>query len=348
MFLFGKLLYFFEGFGPAGNGCVHSSEQEAAFSGCGGHVVAQVGFVCHFAGVVDEVLRCFAEPPRFAVLDKPLPASSVIDDEYAAAGHGFEADARPVFMRVCGLQDDAAVPVEILLAERTVVSDGSYPWKWFADFLFAAFVEAEEDGSFRPGGDEVFVDVQGEAGEFVGVLAGDAAAAEYVVGAFFDVGEVVVVEVGSEGVEDGLAVRVEPPQNGHVLLAYIFILVEEHGDFVVEHGFLFAREEPGHAVDEDGSVRLFFDVREALEEGGIAESEDGVTRRNVAPVIRCMDADSPGEHFPVHGVVGRDAAGGDEMDFHSHVEPEDDLMVEFRSGSTVESGESVDVEFFER
>ncbi len=236
MCLFGKLLNFFEGFGPAGDGGVHASEQEAPFPGCCGHVVTQAGFVGHFAGVVDEVLRCFAEPSRFSVFDEALPAAAVVDDEYAAAGHGFEADARPVFMRVRRLQDDAAVFVEVLLAEGAVVADGSDPRERFSDFLFAAFVESEEDGPFRNGRDEVFVDVEGEAGEFVGILPGDASAAEDVGGAFRDIGKVFVVEVGGECVEDGFAVRIEAFEGRHVVLPHVFVLVEEHGHLVVEAG----------------------------------------------------------------------------------------------------------------
>lgn len=159
-----------EDFAPAFEGWAQTAEGEGVLAGGFGHVVAHGGFVGHFACVVDEVLGAVAEPACLPVLDHLTPTAAVVDDEDAAAGHGLEADAGPVFRGVHGLEDDVAVFVEVLLGDDAVVGGKFDPGLGFADFLRASFSEAEEEAGFGFGGDEVLVSVQGEAGVFFRVL----------------------------------------------------------------------------------------------------------------------------------------------------------------------------------
>lgn len=280
-----------------------------------------------------------AEPAGLAVLDHLPPAAAVVYDEDTAAGHGFQADAGPVFRGVGGLEDDVAVAVEGLLADFGLVAGGANPGERLADLCGATSVEAEEEAFLGLGGDEVFVDAEGVAGEFVRVLAGDTSAAEGVLRALSDVGEVVLVEVGAEGVEGDAGVVVEGLEDGHVFLADGLVLVKEHGNLAVGHGLLFLFKEPGHAVDEDGAAGALADVGEVVEEFLVAESEYGVAGADDVPVEGGMDMDAQPEEVGQEGLVP-DIVGGDEVDFPFHGDPGKDLMMELRARAAVQGGEA--------
>lgn len=305
------------------------------------HVVPQMGFIGHFGGVVDEVSLVVAEPAGPAVLYHLLPAAAVVHDEDAAAGHGFQADAGPIFRGVCGLEDDLTVLVEVLLGDFHLVACGPDPVVGLAYFFGAAFVKAEEEAFLGFGGDEVFIDAEGIAGEFIRVLAGDAAAAEVLRGALADEGEVVMVEVGAEGVEGDAGIVIEGAQDGHVFLPDGLVLVQEHGDLSAGHGFLFLFKEPGHAVDKDRPAGAAADVREVVQEFLVAEAKDGVAGLDGGPVAGGMDVDAPAEHIRQKGLMP-DIVGGDDVDFPAHGEPGNDLVVEFRACSAIEGGEAED------
>lgn len=345
--LFGKLADGLKDFFPAGAGGLLSAQFQAALAGGLRHVVSQVGLVGHFGGVVDEIPLVVAEPACLAMVYHLPPAAAVVHDEDAAGGHGLEADAGPVLGGIGGLEDDLAVAVEVLLGDFRLVAGGAYPGVGGADFIPALVAEAEEEAALENGGYKVFIDMECVPGEFIRVLPGDASAAEPLIRAVGDVGEGVVMEVGPEGHEADGGVSVEGPQQGHVVLPDFFVLVEEEGDLAVFHEFFFSGEEPGHAVDEDGFFGPLADLGQVFQEFGVAEAQDGVIRLQHGPVAGGVDDDAQLDHFQVEAFVAVAVAGGDEVDFHSHFSPKEDLMVEFRSGSAVQGGEAVDKEAFQ-
>ena len=231
--------------------------------------------------------------------------------------------------------------VEVLLGDFPLVLCGPDPVVGLAYFFCAASVKAEEEAFLGFGGDEVFIDAEGVAGEFVRVLAGDAAAAEVLRRALADEGEVVMVEVGAEGVEGDAGIIVKGAQDGHVFLPDGLVLIQEHGDLSAGHGFLFLFKEPGHAVDKDRPAGAAADVREVVQEFLVAEAKDGVAGLDGGPVAGGMDVDAPAEHIRQKGLMP-DIVGGDDVDFPAHGEPGNDLVVEFRACAAVEGGEAED------
>ena len=235
--------------------------------------------------------------------------------------------------------------VEVLLAHLPLVACRAYPAIGLSDFLPAPLVEAQKQAPLEEGGDEVFVDVERVGGEFVRVLAGDAPAAEVFPAPLGDEGEGVVVEVGLEGEEGDGRIVVAALEQRHVFLPDFFVLVEEHGNHALLHEFLFLVEEPGHAVDEDGAFGVLANGWHVFQVFAVAESDDGIPFFQDGPIVGSVDMDAQPDHVQVEGFVLEAVVGGDDMDVNVHVFPDQNLVVEFGSGSAVEAGEAVNIDF---
>lgn len=55
--------------------------------------------------------------------------------------------------------------------------------------------------------------------------------------------------------------------------------------------------------------------------------------------------DAQPDHVQIEDFVLEAVVGGDDVDVNVHVFPDQDLVVEFGSRSTVEAGEAVDIDF---
>lgn len=132
------------------------------------------------AGAVDELSVVFAEPAGSAVFDDFLPAATVIDNEKAATGHGFEADAWQVLEGVGGQDHSLAVLVEVLL-RHLVGADGSDVAWWIADLLLGTGVPAQDQAFLQDWGGHGFVDPHLTVVVFVSVGPRDATEAKFVV-----------------------------------------------------------------------------------------------------------------------------------------------------------------------
>lgn len=138
-----------------------------------------------------------------------FPATTVVDNEDTAAGHGFKSDAGPIFRGVHGLKDDVTVFVEVLLGDDAVVFGEFDPGLGFADFFGTFFSETKKEAVFWFGGDEVLINMQCIAGVFFLILPRDAPASEVVVTSLRHKREVFGVEVGLEGEEVDRGVGVD-------------------------------------------------------------------------------------------------------------------------------------------
>ncbi len=58
-----------------------------------------------------------------------------------------------------------------------------------------------------------------------------------------------------------------------------------------------------------------------------------------------MDAQT--DHFQIKGFIFKSAVGGDDMHVNTHVEPDQNLVVEFGSRAPVETGGAVDIDLFQ-
>ena len=233
------------------------------------------------------------------------------------------------------------MPIKILLGNFPLIAGNPNPVEGPAYLGFAPLVKTEEKAALLHGGFKCAVDMQGVGREFVGILAGDAPATEEILIAFPDKGKGFRMEIGPEGQELHLRVAVELAQHGHGFLADGFILIEEHGDFPLLHGLLFPGEKPRHAVDENCAFRMPAYFRQGVEEAGIAETEHGVAGLDGRPVRWGVHNDAQGNHLVVKRLPVV-IPGRDDMDFHAHLAPDNDLVVKFRSRSSVEAREPVD------
>lgn len=166
------------------------------------------------------------------------------------------------------------------------------------------------------------------------------------VASFADEWEVVGVEVGLEGEEVDGGVGVDGFEELHIFLADFLVLVEEGGDEAFFHEFPFLREYPCHAVDEDDVFRPAVDVAYVVKEGSVAEADEGVALVDVFPSVFVMHFDAAFDDVEVEGFFLDAGRIRDDVDFPTEGLPQDDLVVEFRSRSAVNAGESVDEYFF--
>lgn len=58
-----------------------------------------------------------------------------------------------------------------------------------------------------------------------------------------------------------------------------------------------------------------------------------------------MDAQT--DHFQIKGFMFKSAVSRNEVDVNAHVEPDQDLVVEFGSRSPLKAGEPVDIDLFQ-
>ena len=87
------------------------------------------------------------------------------------------------------------------------------------------------------------------------------------------------------------------------------------------------------------------DGGEVFQVFAVAESDDGIPFFQGGPVVGSVDVNAQPHHFQVEGFVLEAVVGGDDVDVNVHVFPDQYLVVEFSSGSAVEAGEAVDIDF---
>lgn len=128
-------------------------------------------------------------------------------------------------------------------------------------------------------------------------------------------------------------------------MPHFLVLIEEGGDETFFHEFLFLREDPCHAVDEDDVFRPAVDVAYVGEEGSVAEADDGVALVDVFPLVFAVYFDAASDDVEVEGFSLDAGRIRDDVDFPAEGLPQNDLVVEFRSRSAVNAGKSVDENF---
>ena len=280
-----------------------------------------------------------AEPAGPAVFHHLPPPAPVIDNQHAAGGHRLEAHARPVLRRVRWLQHDLAVLVKLLLGNFRLVPRRPDPVVGLADLLLAPVVEPQEETALGHRGDEVFIDLQRVPGELVRVLAGNPPAPEVLFLPPPDEREGVAVEVRLKRHEPDGRVRVQPLQEGHVLLPHLLVLVEEHGKQPFLHQFLLLVKEPCHAVHKDGALRMFPDLRDGVQKFAVAEPHHRVARLQSRPVVRRVDDHPQPQQFHIEAFRVETVPGRDEVDLHPHLPPHDHLVVQLRPRPAVKRRE---------
>ena len=92
------------------------------------------------------------------------------------------------------------------------------------------------------------------------------------------------------------------------------VLVEEGADFPFSHALHLLREEPGHAVDEDGVGGVLANGVEVLEEVRAAQAEDGCAALNDGELVFAVDDDAGGEQLGIEGLVFVAGMDGDDVD----------------------------------
>ena len=155
------------------------------------------------------------------------------------------------------------------------------------------------------------------------------------------------MEVRLERHESNGGVVVAALEQGHVLLPDFLVLVKEHGNEPLLHEFLFLVEKPSHAVDKDGAFGALANGWHVFQEFSVAESDDGIPFLQDCPIIGSVDMDAQTDHFQIKGFIFKSSVGGDDMDVNTHVEPDQNLVVEFGSRAPVETGEPVDIDLFQ-
>ena len=151
MILFGKFSHDFQHLFPRLHRDLQPSKLQPTQTGGFSHIIAQVRFISHFGGVVDEVSGIVAEPASLAVLHHLLPAAAIINNKHTAASHGFKAHARPVLRGVRRLEHDATMLVERLLRNLALIVGDLNPVERTTYLCLTALIEAEEKPMLEDG-----------------------------------------------------------------------------------------------------------------------------------------------------------------------------------------------------